>query len=61
MNDKNKKLDGISHGKAVRRTTPLIASQPSNNTYVYKDIETTKLKLKNLAERWVGVNKIRGG
>ena len=49
MSDKNKKLDGISHGKAVRRTTPLIASQPSNNTNVYKDIETTKLKLRNLA------------
>ena len=60
MNDKNKKLDGISHGKAVRRTTPLIASQPSNNTNVYKDIETTKSKLRNLANRWMGVNKIRG-
>lgn len=60
MSDKNKKLDGISHGKAVRRTTPLIASQPSNNTNVYKDIETTKLKLRNLAERWIGVNKIKG-
>ena len=54
MNDKNKKLDGISHGKAVRRTTPLITSQPSYNTNVYKDIETTKSKLRNLAKRWMG-------
>jgi hypothetical protein len=45
------KLDGISYGKTVRRTTPLKASQPSNIAKVRKDIESTKQKLRNLAER----------
>jgi hypothetical protein len=45
---KIKKLDGISHGNTVRRTTPLIASQPSNKTNVYKDVETTKLMGNNI-------------
>lgn len=57
---RNKKLDGISHGKTVRRTTPLIASQPSNNAKIRKDIEPTKQKLIKLAKRWEGVNKVRG-
>ena len=57
---RNKKLDGISHGKTVRRTTPLKASQPSNAAKVRKDIEPTKEKLRNLADRWKGVNKVRG-
>ena len=57
---KIKKLNGISHGKTVRRTTPLIASQPSNVAKIRKDVETTKQKLKNLAERWKGVNQVRG-
>lgn len=57
---RNKKLDGISHGKTVRRTTPLKASQPSNAAKVRKDIEPTKQKLRNLADRWKGVNKVRG-
>jgi hypothetical protein len=57
---RNKKLDGISHCKTVRRTTPLKASQPSNAAKVRKDIEPTKEKLRNLADRWKGVNKVRG-
>lgn len=39
---RNIKLDGISHGQTVRRTTPLVASQPSNTAKVRKDIEPTK-------------------
>ena len=59
-NKRHKKLDGISHGKTVRRTTPLKASQPSNGTNIRKDIEPTKENLRNLAERWKGVNQVHG-
>jgi len=59
-NKRHKKLDGISHGKTVRSTTPLKASQPSNGTNIRKDIEPTKENLRNLAERWKGVNQVHG-
>ena len=50
MKYKKKKLGNISHGKPVRRNTPLIAYQSPNDTKLRKDSERTKQKLTNLAQ-----------
>lgn len=57
---KKKKLSGISHGKPVRRTTPLKAYQPLNETKIRTDIESTKQKLFQLANKVKGYNQVEG-
>ena len=56
----DKKLDNISHGKPSAELNSLKASQSSNSANVRTDIEETKHKLNTLAEKWKGVNSVKG-
>ena len=56
----NDKLDNISYGKPSAGLNPLKASQSSSAANIRTDIEETKSRLKILAERWRGINSVRG-
>lgn len=55
-----KKLDNISHGKPSAEPSSLKASQSSNSANIRTDVEETKQKLNVLAEKWKGVNSVKG-
>ena len=54
------KSDNISHGKPSAGLNPLKASQSSDFAKVRTDIEETKFRLKELANKWMGINSVRG-
>lgn len=58
--NKKKKLSDISHGKPVRRNTPLKASQSPNGTKLRTNIEKTKENLRQLAKMAEGYNQVEG-
>ncbi|MBO4434392.1 MAG: hypothetical protein J5769_02935 [Bacteroidales bacterium] len=55
-----KKSDNISHGKPSAGINPLKASQSSDSAKVRTKVEITKNKLRNLGEKWKGVNSVYG-
>ena len=56
----NKKTDNISHGKPSAGLNPLKASQLSDSAKIRTDIEETKFRLKEIAEKWKGINTVHG-
>jgi hypothetical protein len=54
------KLNDISYGKPSAGLTPLKASQSFNPTNIRTNIEETKNRLSDLAEKWKGVNSVKG-
>ena len=55
-----KKLDNISHGNPSAEPSSLKSSQSSNSANIRTDVEETKQKLNVLAEKWKGVNSVKG-
>lgn len=53
-------MDNISHGKPSAEPSSLKASQSSNSANIRTDVEETKQKLNVLAEKWKGVNSVKG-
>lgn len=56
----SKLSDNISHGKPSAGLNPLIASQSSDTTNIQSSTEEAKERLKNLAEKWKGINDVKG-
>lgn len=54
------KLNDISYGKPSAGLTPLKASQSFNPTNIRTNIEETKNRLSDLAEKWKGINSVKG-
>jgi hypothetical protein len=54
------KLNDISYGKPSAGLTPLKASQSFNPANIRTNIEETKNRLSDLAEKWKGVNSVKG-
>ena len=55
-----KKSDNISHGKPSAGLNPLKASQSSDIAKIRTNVEETKKQLKDLADKWSGINSVRG-
>ncbi len=56
----NKLSDNISHGKPSAGLNPLKASQLSDAANIQTSTEEAKERLKTLAERWKGINDVKG-
>ena len=54
------KSDNISHGKPSAGLNPLKASQSSDSAKISTNVEITKTKLKDLADKWKGINSVCG-